>query len=296
MSEDDQGRRLDETGEYFPFADEEENPPIGGPRKDDRTEQPPGAGAGTDRTQVFPVGDDATRVTPQPPPSDATSVLPAAPSDGTRTQRYPRSTDNWADEGDQTWSARAGVPPRRPGYEDDFASADWAAVPADEPRDRWWTPIVVGIVGLVLLGLLGWGLYLILQARGDDDTTPVVPASPVAPATTGATTKATTTPPDTEPATTQPTTAPPAVPSDVTVPALKGLSSEEAREALDRKGLNYRLRYVPSESPAGTVIDSDPAEGQQVPADTVITLIIAAETDTPTQTATTGPAGDQDED
>jgi beta-lactam-binding protein with PASTA domain len=80
------------------------------------------------------------------------------------------------------------------------------------------------------------------------------------------------------------------------VPALKGLSSQEARKALDRKGLNYRLRYVPSDSPAGTVIDSDPAEGQQVPADTVITLIIAAETDTPTPTATTGAAGEQDED
>jgi len=44
------------------------------------------------------------------------------------------------------------------------------------------------------------------------------------------------------------------------------------------------------------VIDSDPAEGQQVPADTVITLIIAAEPGTPTQPATTGPAGEQDED
>jgi hypothetical protein len=296
MSDDDQRRRLDETGGYFPFAEEEEVPPISGPQKDDHTEQMSRVAADPDHTQLLPAADDdATRVTPQAPQSDATSVLPAAPFDGTRTERYPRSTDNWADEGDQIWSARAGVRPRRPGYEDDLTSADWAAVPADEPRDTWWAPIVVGIVGLLLLGLLGWGVYLILQARGDDPT-PVVPASPVAPATTGDATEATTAPPDTEPATTQPTTAPPTVPSDVTVPALKGLSSQEARKALDRKGLNYRLRYVPSDSPAGTVIDSDPAEGQQVPADTVITLIIAAETDTPTPTATTGAAGEQDED
>jgi hypothetical protein len=171
-------------------------------------------------------------------------------------------------------------------------------VPADEPRGRWWTPIVVGIVALLLLALLGWGIYLIMQSTGDD-VTPGGTPSPAAPVTTAAaTTRPTSTPPSTEPATTQPTTTSPATPSDVTVPALKGLSSEEARGALDRKGLNYRLRYVTSESPVGTVIDSDPAEGQQVPADTVITLIIAAEPTapaTPTQTATTGPAG-QDED
>jgi hypothetical protein len=299
MSDDDERRRLDETGEYFPFAEDEEVPPIGGPRKDDGTAQLPRAGGDADRTQLFPpAADDATQVTPRAPQSDATSVLPAAPTDGTRTERYPRSTDNWADDGDAVWTARAGVRPPRPGYGDDFTSADWAAVPADEPRGRWWTPIVVGIVALLLLALLGWGIYLIVQSTGDD-ATPGVTASPAAPATTAATTGPASTPPSTEPATTQPTTSAPATPSDITVPALKGLSSDEARAALDRKGLNYRLRYVTSDSPAGTVIDSDPAEGQQVPADTVITLIIAAgptTSPTPTQTQTTGPTGLQEED
>jgi hypothetical protein len=248
---------------------------------------------------MFPAADDdATQVTPQAPQSDATSVLPAAIPDGTRTERYPRSTDNWADDGDSVWSARAGVPPRRPVY-DDSTSTDWATVPADEPRGKWWTPIAVGIVGLLLLGLLGWGIYLIVQAGGNDTTGPEVTASPAAPATTGATTQPTTAPPSPQPTTTEPPTSAPVVPSDIVVPALKGLSSEEARAALDRKGLNYRLRYMTSDSPAGTVIDSDPAEGQQVPADTVIALIIAAEPTapaTPTQPATTAPAGQQDED
>ncbi|MFI7545553.1 PASTA domain-containing protein [Actinoplanes sp. NPDC049599] len=293
MSDDDQRRRLDETGEFFPFADEQENPPIGGPRKEDRTEQLPRADADADSTELLPAADDdATQLTPR---GDATSVLPAAPSDGTHTERYPRSTDNWADDTESVWSARAGVRPR---YGDDFAGTDWSAVPVEEPPGKWWTPIAVGIVGLLLLGLLGWGVYLIVQAGGEDTSTPGVTASPAAPATT-ATTEPTTAPPSTPPATTPPATTPTAVPNDIVVPALKGLSSEEARAALDRKGLNYRLRYVTSDSPPGTVIDSDPAEGQQVPADTVIALIIAAaptEPAPPTQPTTTTPTGQQEED
>ena len=233
-------------------------------------------------TRVFPaVAGDATQVTPS--------------SDIPRTERNPRASGNWSDEGDAVWSARAGVRPKPPGYGDE--GGDWAAVPADEPRGRWWTPIAVGIVGLLLLGLLGWGIYLIVQADGTgEDVTPGVTASPAAPAATATTTtQPTTTAPTTEPTTTAPTETP----TDVTVPALKGLSSAEARDALDRTGLNYRLRFVTSDSPAGTVIDSDPAEGQQVPADTVVTLIIAAEATTPattTATTTTGPDGQPDED
>ena len=292
MSDDDEHRRLDETGEFQPFQEEGEIRPIGGTPKDDGTERMPRAAAESDGTQVFPAADeDATRVAPPAPRSDATSVLPAVTGDGTRTERDTRSTDNWADDGNEVWSARAGVRPRRPGYGDDSTSTDWA-LPDDEPQGKWWTPIAVGIVALLLLSLLGWGVYLIVQSSGDDAATPEVTASPAAPATT----RPSSAPPITEPPT-QPT-SPLSTPSDVTVPALKGLSSEEARGALDRKGLNYRLRFVTSDSPAGTVIDSDPAEGQQVPADTVITLIVAAEptaSATPTPSAPTGPSG-QDED
>jgi beta-lactam-binding protein with PASTA domain len=54
------------------------------------------------------------------------------------------------------------------------------------------------------------------------------------------------------------------------------------------------LRFVISDdAPAGTVIDSDPEEGQEVPPDTVVTLIIAAEPTTqPTTTSTDQPDED----
>lgn len=293
MSDDDEHRRSDGTGEFAPFQEETEIRPIGDPPTGDHTERMPRFAADEDGTRLLPAAeDDATRVAPPAARGDATAVFPAAAGDGTRTERDVRSTDNWADDKDSVWSARAGVRQRRTGY-DDPADADWA-VSAEEPQGRWWTPIAVGIVALLLLSLLGWGIYLIVQSSRDGAATPEATAPPAAPATTAATTRARSAAPATEPAQTQP--SPPTTPRDVTVPALKGLSSEEARGALDRKGLNYRLRFVTSDSPAGTVIDSDPAEGQQVPADTVVSLIIAAESTAPAQPAPSASTGQPDQD
>jgi len=290
MSDDEEHRRLDETSEFSPFDEEEEIRPKDGPPQgegaSDRTEQLPRTPADEGRTRTFPAADaDATKVTPRAPQSDATSVLPPS---RTGTERYDRNTVNWADEGGPVWAGRAGVRPPRPDS-GDFTGEDWAAVPSDEPRGKWWMPIVVGIVALVLLGLLTWGIYLIAQST-DADTAPDVTPSAAPP-----TTQSTTAPPSAAATTTAPTSSPPSSPGDVTIPALKGLSTDEARAALARKGLSLRLRFVTSDSPAGTVIDSDPAEGQQVPADTVITLIVAAApsasaTQTPT---TTGPTDEQ---
>ncbi|MEU7903773.1 PASTA domain-containing protein [Actinoplanes sp. NPDC049118] len=282
MSDDEEPRRPDETSEFSASADEGGSRPNDGPRKGD------GAADPTEEMPRTTPDDDATVESPRTPPADATSELPAAEDPGTRTERY-----DWVDDGGPAWSGRAGVRPR-PGYADD---ADWSTMPPGEPNGKWWMPIVVGIVALLLLALLGWGIYLIVQSTGEDaGTPPAVTASAAPPPTVEPTTAA----PSTAPATTEPTRSVAPSPTDITVPALKGLSSDEARAALDRKRLSYRLRFVTSDSPAGTVIDSDPAEGQQVPADTVITLIIAAApttaaTPTPADT-TTGPAGQQDED
>jgi hypothetical protein len=298
MSDDKEHRRADETSEFSSSEDETRIRPKDGPSKgepvSDRTEQMPSTPADAGGTQMLPaVDEDATMVTPRAPQSDATSALPPTSSSRTRTERYNRNTDIWADDGDPVWSGRAGVRPPRPGSGDDFTRTDWAA-PADEPRGRWWMPIVVGIVALVLLGLLTWGIYLIAQSLNtDEDRTPAVTPSAEVPATTQPTTE----PPSTAPTTTEQTSSPPAPPSNITIPALKGLSTDEARAALNRTGMSYRLRFVTIDSPPGTVIDSDPTEGQQVPAGTVITLIIAAEPTTsaaPTATVTTEPSQDED--
>ena len=264
------GSEPDETRQFDASTDDE-NQPDGGPRSGD-------AGI-VDHTEQMPrtdVAGDETVVSRRP---DATSIMPAAERDPGRAGR---------DDAAGAWLGRAEVRPPRPGREDDFATGDWdPSPPPREPRGKWWTPIVVGIVVLVLLALLGWGVWLIVQAgqKGDNGSpTPTGTTSAAAPEQTGATT--TTTPPTTTtPATTEPTG-----PTEVTIPALKGLSSAEARQALDRKGLAYRLRFVTSaDAPAGTVIDSDPAEGQQVPPDTTVTLIIASAPSSPASPTTTAP-------
>lgn len=197
---------------------------------------------------------------------DATSIMPAA--------------DDWASSrANPAWSGRAEVrAPRAQPY----SETEWDSGVDRAPSGRWYMPIVVGIVLLVLLGVLAWAIYLIAQNSGGSSPTPntttsAATAPSAEPATTTPSNETTTTPPTTEPTATE-----------ITVPALRGMSVQEATYALSRKGLKYRLIYVEDAAPPGTVIDSDPAEGQEVPPDTAITLVIAkASTTAPTTNPTT---------
>jgi hypothetical protein len=219
--------------------------------------------------------DDATRVTRQP---DSTSVMP------------PTAADDWApSRANPVWSGRAEVRSPQPGRS--AYDTDWPVGPVPAQRDRWWMPIVVGIIVLVLLGLLGWGIYVIVQNSGNESPAPAPPPATTAtttestqPATTAPTTSPTSTEPTTSPTTTEPTT------TEVTVPALRGLSLEEAQAALARTGLKPRVIYRNGDAPPGTVIDSDPAEGQEVPPDTRVTLVVAKGAATTPTATTTGPA------
>ncbi|HEX5199607.1 MAG TPA: PASTA domain-containing protein [Actinoplanes sp.] len=261
------GGRLDDT-----LADDAEVGPA--PADDDATRVAPAVSARDDATRVQPgmsAGDDATR------------VAPAVGRD-----------DDWAaSRANPVWSGRAEVRSPLPGqasYDTDWSDAP-VAVP--EQRDRWWMPIVVGIVVLILLGVLAWAIYLIVQNSGGTGPAPTTPSTAPAATTTTPPSTAPSTAPSTEPTTTAPTTtATTQEPTtSVTVPALKGLSLADARAALNRMGLRYRVLPIDSTAAPGTVIDSDPAEGQEVPPDTRITIVVAQPAGAPTTTATTAPTG-----
>lgn len=222
----------------------------------------------------------------RPVDDDATQVQSEQPANPPRSGDTPTAPISPAGEWDP-WTGRAAV--RSPGPEPArYAESDWSASGTDEePAGRWWMPIVIGIVGLVLLALLGFGIYLIVQNSGADVDTP----KPT-PAQTRTTTTAAATEPTTEaPPSTVPTTEP--TDTEATVPALRGMPLADAVAALQRSGLGYRVIQLPSDAEPGTVIDCDPAEGQVVPPDSKVTLVVAAERTegpTPTTTAPTGGA------
>ena len=254
----------------------------------------------SDETRRVPPADDATRpgkrlddtiADDSPLATASDGAAPAsAHDDATRVAPAASSEDR------SVWSGRAEVRPPRPAqsiYDTDW-SDDGPVRTASGPRDRWWMPIVVGIVVLLLLGVLAWAIYVIVQNSGKQPS-PVATTPPATVATTNAPSTAPSTapsspPPSTEPSTIPATTATTQEPTAaVTVPALRGLPLADARAALNRTGLPYRVLYLNSTAAPGTVIDSDPAEGQEVPPDTRVTIVVAKQGDAtaPTGTATT---------
>ncbi|XVU25525.1 PASTA domain-containing protein [Actinoplanes sp. CA-054009] len=311
----------DATGTEKPSADDgtRPDPPVADdatrldlPAADDATK--PDLPAVDDATKPdLPAVDDETETEVEaskvPPPSDEDTLPGGTGPDDTlddvRTvpafKDKPTTvmpTDDWApSRANPAWSGRAEVRAPQPGR--GYPEVDWAAADAEpRGRDRWWMPIVVGVIALLLLGVLAWAIYVIVQNDDSDDTpAPVATTSSAAEPTRTATTTATatatteTTAPSTAPTTTAPTqgTTDP-TDTEVTVPALRGLALPAAQSALNATGLNYRIKYLAVDAPAGTVVDSDPPEGQEVPPDTVVTLVVAAEgaTTAPTTPATTG--------
>ncbi|MGW1056408.1 PASTA domain-containing protein [Micromonospora rubida] len=221
---------------------------------DDRQDPPPADDA-DDPTRPLPGPGDETR--PQSRAGDETRPLPRSGDTG----RQPPATP-------EVWSGRAGVPPPRPADYRDPAGEDWYA--EEQPGRRWWTPILLGVLALLLAGLLGAGLWLLTSAGdspGPGDTPSARPTT--APATTGApTTEATTAGPSTTP----PSTTRPAVP----MPPLVGLSRATAEQVLEQLGIEHRIEARESDQPAGTVIETDPGPGELVPAGEEVTLVVAA--------------------
>ncbi|NBE82378.1 PASTA domain-containing protein [Micromonospora rubida] len=222
----------------------------------------------SDDREAPPPADDADAPTrPLAGPGDETGPQSRA---GDETRPLPRSGDTGRQPPatPEVWSGRAGVPPPRPADYRDPAGEDWYA--EEQPGRRWWTPILLGVLALLLAGVLGAGLWLLTSAGdspGPGDTPSARPTT--APATTGApTTEATTAGPSTTPT----STTRPAVP----MPPLVGLSRATAEQVLDQLGIEHRVEARESDQPAGTVIETDPGPGEMVPAGEEVTLVVAA--------------------
>ena len=170
------------------------------------------------------------------------------------------SAGGYTTPGADVWSGRAEVPEpgTRPAVPDD---SDWASGP--EPRPAWVLPVILGVALLLLLGLLGLGLWLSLR----DGKTPTTP-----PTTTPAATSAA---PSRTPSA-SPTASASSSAATVALPDLKGVQYDAAVALLQGKGLvAQRVDTVNSSLPAGTVINTDPAGPVDVPAGSTVRLFVA---------------------
>ncbi|MFE9689901.1 PASTA domain-containing protein [Micromonospora sp. NPDC005806] len=231
---------------------------------DDRQE-PPARDADATRAMPSPGGADeadATRSMPSGGEADATRSMPRGEGNATARQRPADATAPIP----PAWSGRAGVPPRPAGYPE--PGAEWYA---EEQAGRpWWMPILLGILALVLIALIGLGVWLALRAAERNSGPGPLP-SPV-PSTAPETSAAPTT---TAPSTSPPTTPPSPTSAQLSMPPLVGLPEAAAEAILDRLDVNYRVRTRASDQPAGTVIETDPAAGEQISEGDRVTLVVA---------------------
>ncbi|NES15916.1 MULTISPECIES: PASTA domain-containing protein [Micromonospora] len=274
------------------MSDDRQEPPAGDP--DATRALPPdrpagdagrGAPADADATQALPperggVADaDATRAMPAtggaagPRPPDATRPMPggaARPDRAGATAPLPPA-----------WSGRAGVPTRPAAYHE--PGAEWYA--EEQAGRRWWMPILLGILALLLVALIGLGVWLGLRAT---ERNPAPTPSPTAVPTSAPRTSAA--PTTTAPSSSPPTTPPSPSSAEVPMPPLVGLPESAARAILDRLGVDYRVETRESDRPAGTVLATDPAAGEPIADGDRVTLVVA-ERATPTTAAGTTTAG-----
>ena len=203
-------------------------------------------------TAPLPGADD----TPPLPGADETTPLPSGPA---------------------SWSGRAAVPRPQPIAVRGASPTSFNDV-EDRADRRWWLPIVVGIVALLLIGVLTYGVWLIVRPS-QEDPQPVIPTRSAV----------TTTSPSSRPTSAAPTTATPtpsatSATATVALPSLIGQPEATARAVLDRLGLIYRLDFRASDQAPGTVIETEPGAGTPVPPGALVTLVIAEAPTAPPRT------------
>lgn len=183
---------------------------------------------------------------------------------------YPPEPDSSDDVtlADEEWpvAEQYRVHPRpRPPAEDDGTIVIQQDNPPQGPVRRFPPDIGPGL----LLALLGVLLIIALVPAGiwlagrDDDESAAAPTTATVDTTTSI-----------EP-TTATTQTTPTTPAARTVPELTGLTLEEARELLEREKLRVRVRRISSDSPAGEVLQQEPASGARIAPDTIVVLTVS---------------------
>ncbi|MFG2056401.1 PASTA domain-containing protein [Micromonospora sp. NPDC048930] len=249
-----------------------DRPPTGG--ADATRAMPPAGRPDADATRAMPATGGSDR-------EDETRTMPGAGQGEASTRREPGGATAPLPPTPPAWSGRAGVPTRPAAYQE--PGAEWYA--EEQAGRRWWMPILLGILALLLIALIGLGVWLALRAAernpGPAPSFTAVPTT--APRTSAA------------PTTTAPSTSPPTTPASptsagVAMPPLVGLPQSAARAILDRLGVDYRVETRESDRPAGTVLETDPAAGEPIGDGDQVTLVVA-EPVAPTTGAGTATAG-----
>lgn len=227
-----------------------------------------------------PGGDpDATRIggaNAQPVDPDATriggGVSPLRPDDSGATQiGGPLGHDE-----PPRWSARANVPqPGDPALRQG-APEEWIEEDPYQGRS-WFTPVIVGVVALVLVGALSVGLYLIYQATAAGDNAPPEPLPAPAVSSSSSVVPSPTPPPTSAaPTSAAPSETTAAPPTSVAIPPLRGNTLAQATVKLQQLGLEVKVvRRADGSVQPGEVLDSDPGPGETVATGQTVTLYVA---------------------
>lgn len=209
---------------------------------------------------------DPTLAPPSDPYVDDADVTPAAhdllydPTGEFEHTTELAPVDDAAGPPPGVWSGRAGVRPPTD-EEPQPGEPDWEGEPE---QNNWLLPVIFGVVLLLLLGLLGLGLWLSLH----HDKEPVTPASTAPHPTSAAPTSAAPSPTPSATASASATVA--------SLPDLTGVSYDAAVALLTGVGLvPVRVDTITTDLPAGYVIRTDPAGPRDLPVGTKVRLFVA---------------------
>lgn len=231
-----------------------------------------------------PVRDDATRQVSGAPGGDATRPMDAVGGDATRpmgaagaadqTRAMPPAGD------DPAWSGRAQVRGPQPPVES-TSIGGYAPAGDPDPGRKWWLPILLGVLALLVVAALIWAGWLITRSSGADDPEPGTSPAPASVAPSSAAPSPTPSP--SRNPSPSPTVEPPA--AAIPVPPLVGLNQADAVRSLDALGLGFRVSYAAGDAPAGTVLSSDPKEGTEVKPGTDVKIVVVKNPASPSVSA-----------